>query len=93
MYLALLLILIFVVSGCTNSTSDVLDSRHSVSSEIVDVDDGDSVLVISTESRELTIFQKEACKAADGAGTCNTKLRELGIVSIEDCCSSLSMCC
>lgn len=38
-------------------------------------------------------FQVTACNAADKAGTCDSRLNELGIVSKEECCESLGRCC
>ena len=41
----------------------------------------------------LSEFQIEACNSADAAGTCNTRLAEVGIVLKEDCCRELVKCC
>ena len=41
----------------------------------------------------LSELQVEACNAADEAGTCDTRLAELGIVLKEDCCQVLGKCC
>lgn len=41
----------------------------------------------------LSELQVEACNAADEAGTCDTRLAELGIVLKEDCCQILGKCC
>ena len=38
-------------------------------------------------------IQVVACNAADDGGTCYTTLRELGIVTPEECCRSLGKCC
>nr|MBI4156958.1 hypothetical protein [Candidatus Woesearchaeota archaeon] len=45
------------------------------------------------ETKSLSEFQVLACETADEAGTCNTRLNELGIVLKEDCCEVLGKCC
>jgi len=45
------------------------------------------------ESSQLSEIQTEACAAADDAGTCTTRLLEVGIVMPEDCCQALGRCC
>ena len=41
----------------------------------------------------LSEFQISACNTADEAGTCHTKLPELGVISPEKCCEHLKKCC
>ena len=43
--------------------------------------------------KKLSDFQITACVAADEAGTCDSRLVEVGIVLKEDCCQSLGKCC
>ena len=43
--------------------------------------------------KTLSELQVTACDAADEAGTCDTRLAELGIVLKEDCCNILGKCC
>ncbi|GAG13108.1 unnamed protein product, partial [marine sediment metagenome] len=43
--------------------------------------------------KELSELQISACNTADEAGTCNTRLEEIGIVTKEDCCEVLGKCC
>ena len=43
--------------------------------------------------KTLSELQIMACDAADEAGTCDTRLVELGIVLKEDCCEVLGKCC
>ena len=45
------------------------------------------------EAKTLSDMQVTACNTANGAGTCNTRLPELGIVLKEDCCKALGKCC
>ena len=42
---------------------------------------------------ELSELQVTACNSADEAGTCDTKLPELGIVTTGKCCEILGKCC
>ena len=47
----------------------------------------------SKETKSLSELQVTACKTADEAKTCDTRLPELGIVLREDCCKVLGKCC
>ena len=44
-------------------------------------------------TKTLSDLQIDACNAADSAGTCDTRLAEVGIVLKEDCCEVLGKCC
>ena len=48
---------------------------------------------IPEEVSTLLELQVAACNAADEAGTCTTRLAELGIVLNEECCQFLGKCC
>ncbi len=48
---------------------------------------------VSEPKKELSELQTEACNTADKAGTCSTRLGEIGIVTKEDCCEVLGKCC
>lgn len=45
------------------------------------------------ETKTLSDIQITACNTAHEAGTCETRLQELGIVLKEDCCEVLGKCC
>ena len=47
----------------------------------------------NSEPKTLSDMQVTACNTANDAGTCNTRLAELGIVLKEDCCKALGKCC
>ncbi|MBI2124626.1 hypothetical protein HYT92_02430 [Candidatus Pacearchaeota archaeon] len=47
----------------------------------------------SNEPKKLDDIQATACNTADEAGTCGTRLAEIGIVLKEDCCEVLGKCC
>ena len=46
-----------------------------------------------TEDENLSELQITACNTADDAGTCDTKLAELEIVTTDQCCKNLGKCC
>ena len=48
---------------------------------------------IDKKSKQLSDIQVTACESADKAGTCDTRLAEVGIVLKEDCCKALGKCC
>ena len=49
--------------------------------------------IIEEPKIELSELQIIACETANNAGTCNTRLAEVGIVTKENCCSALDLCC
>ncbi|MEA3342624.1 MAG: hypothetical protein U9Q92_00520 [archaeon] len=82
------------VSGCADPDIDAgSEGGPAISDESFGNTDPDVDQALKQNPKVLTDFQIEACNAADKAGTCDTKLRQLGIVSKEDCCNSLSKCC
>lgn len=48
---------------------------------------------IKMGAKTLSDIQITACDTAHEAGTCETRLAELGIVLKEDCCEALGKCC
>jgi len=45
------------------------------------------------EEIPLSDLQITACEAANEGGTCFTRLNDLGLVSPEECCEYLKLCC
>jgi len=45
------------------------------------------------ETIQLSELETTACNAADKAGTCDTRLQDVGIISKETCCEMLGKCC
>jgi len=43
--------------------------------------------------KTLSELQVDACNIANEAGTCDTRLEEIGIVLKEECCDILGKCC
>ncbi len=83
-----------IVSGCADSGVDAGNiNEPAISDESSGNTDPYVDQALKQDPKKLTDFQIEACNAADKAGTCDTKLKQLGIVSKEDCCNSLSKCC
>ncbi len=48
---------------------------------------------LKKETKTLSDIQITACNTAHEAGTCDTRLVELGIVLKEECCEVLGKCC
>lgn len=46
-----------------------------------------------SQDAELSELQITACRGADNARTCNSRLGELGIIQKEECCAALGLCC
>ncbi len=44
-------------------------------------------------SQVLSELKETSCNTADRAGTCFTRLPELGIISPAECCEQLGKCC
>ena len=49
--------------------------------------------VTKKETIKLSELQVTACNTAHEAGTCDTRLSEVGIILKEDCCKALGKCC
>jgi hypothetical protein len=47
----------------------------------------------TTAEMPLSELQVEACNNADLGGTCESKLQELNVVPLADCCKYLGKCC
>ena len=48
---------------------------------------------VTETPKSLSELQITACNTANEAGTCDTRLAELGIVLTEECCQLLGKCC
>lgn len=53
----------------------------------------DQQVTTTLKETPLSEIQVTACNAADEGGTCETKLNELGLVTLDDCCKYLGKCC
>jgi len=45
------------------------------------------------KTNAISLIKSTACNKADEAGTCFTKLMDLGIVTPEECCQQMNKCC
>ena len=63
-----------------------LVSCATIPEEIEDQDSG-------TSEKKLDELQTTVCEEADKAGTCQTRLIEIGIVMPDECCEVLEKCC
>ena len=45
------------------------------------------------EPKNLDDLQTTVCEEADKAGTCQTRLIDIGIVMPDECCEALGKCC
>jgi len=45
------------------------------------------------QEQGLSPLQITACETAETAGTCDTRLPEVGVVLAEDCCRVVGTCC
>lgn len=45
------------------------------------------------ETQKLDDLQTTACEEADKAGTCQTRLIDVGIVMPDECCEAIGKCC
>ena len=93
-------LLLVAISGCTQAQSasgEKTDATKPALKESEANPENNNIVPIDAatgnNNKELGTFEIEACNAADEPGTCNTNLRNLGIVSKEDCCQVLSKCC
>lgn len=82
-YALILLILVILLIGCQKA-------YEPKTGEAKPLQAGEGLPV---EYKSLSDIQVTACNAAHEAGTCDTRLSELGIVLKEDCCEVLGKCC
>ena len=83
----LILVLVFLVIFIYGCQPQVQDNKTKLEDEALQAGEG------LPEYRSLSDIQIAACNAADEAGTCDSRLAELGIVLKEECCEVLSKCC
>lgn len=51
------------------------------------------ILNVMRGEQKLSDLQITACSSADAAGTCDSRLPEVGIVLKSECCKVLGKCC
>ena len=82
----LALFIVAVLYGCKSSELEKTETK--LQNQGVQAGEG-----LPIEVRSLSDIQITACETANKAGTCDTRLAELGIVLKEECCEVLSRCC
>lgn len=81
-YALILLVLIIFIIGCQQV------SKKSDETKPIQAGEG-----LPVEYKSLSDIQVTACNTAHEAGTCDTRLIDIGIVLKEDCCEVLGKCC
>ena len=79
-----LILSIMFLFGCETATETADEAENP------EIQAGEGLPV---EIRSLSDLQIAACETADDAGTCDTRLAEVGIVLKEECCEILNKCC
>lgn len=81
-YALILLVLIIFIVGCQQVSKKPDEAKPIQAGEGLPV-----------EYKSLSDIQVTACNTAHEAGTCDTRLADIGIVLKEDCCEVLGKCC
>ena len=84
----LLIVGVLLVSGCLGKKDRGGPGSNNDTGASQPQDGGDNYTNIP-----LSDLQILACNAADDAGTCDTRLKEVGIVTKTDCCRYMGKCC
>ncbi|NOQ55553.1 MAG: hypothetical protein GQ477_01970 [Nanohaloarchaea archaeon] len=71
-----------------DDVGDVANNRSQQSSELIEAPE-----VIKKPIVKLSELQETACNAAERGNTCDTRLSDLGLVTKDECCVALGMCC
>ena len=82
------LVLVFLIIFVYGCQTQVQGDETKFKDEVLQAGEG-----LPVEVRSLSDIQIAACNAANEAGTCDSRLAELGIVLKEECCEVLSKCC
>jgi len=93
--LGLLVISMFLFPLCTESkqAQEITSTTVAVEVNAVTTTQEQGAAVTTTPDISLNEMQKEACINADLGGTCKSKLEELNVVPLADCCKYLGKCC
>ena len=93
--LGLLVISMLLFPLCTESkkSQEITSTTIAVEVNAVTTMQEHPETVTKTPDIPLNELQKEACINADLGGTCKSKLEELNVVPLADCCKYLNKCC
>jgi len=78
-----------VIVGQDNGSEPVEDNISDAGSERPE----EESVVFKPTGSKLSDLQETACLAAEKGNTCNTRLSDLRLVTKEECCASLGVCC
>lgn len=85
-----LAVLIIVLNGCQVQKAEETEKERLQALEEDGLLRGE---ILPAKPSLLSDIQVTACNEAYKAGTCDTRLAELGIVMKEECCEVLNKCC
>ena len=68
-----------------------IDNPETAQTDLKPVNQATPDPVVNTPKE--TTFEEDVCDAAQNTSVCDTKLKELGIISKDDCCRLYSRCC
>jgi hypothetical protein len=92
--LGVLLVSVLLMPLCTENKETPKEATITTAAEETTVTSASEQEPATTTAKTpLNELQIEACNNADLGGTCETKLRELNVVPLEDCCKYLGKCC
>ncbi len=78
-----------VIVGQDNGSEPVEDNISDIGPELPE----EEPVVFKPAGPKLSDLQETACLAAEKGNTCNTRLSDLRLVTKEECCASLGVCC
>ncbi|MBI2522807.1 hypothetical protein HYW19_00285 [Candidatus Woesearchaeota archaeon] len=84
----MVLVLVFLITLVFGCQPQVQWDETKLKNDVLQAGEG-----LPVEVRSLSDIQIAACETADEAGTCDTRLAEIGIVLKEECCEILNKCC
>lgn len=95
MIFGILLASLLLLPLCTDNKETQAETTKTTAAEkATDLTTAESTEPATTFAEApLSELQTEACNNADAGGTCESKLKELGVVPLEDCCEYLGKCC
>jgi hypothetical protein len=93
--IGLLLVSVLLLPLCTEKTETPLEKTITTVPDETTVTSASEKQQPTTTSVEMPLseLQVEACNNAGLGGTCVSKLQELNVVPLADCCKYLGKCC
>ena len=93
--IGLLMVSVLLLPLCTEKTETPLEKTITTAPDETTVTTvlEKQQLTTTTAEMPLSELQVEACNNAELGGTCESKLQELNVVQLADCCKYLGKCC